>query len=61
MKDTNLSGYGFSGVYQLERAKQNKEEDLFDVMYEKYYSHWTDSEMQNAIAERKTYRDQYSF
>jgi len=76
MKDSNLSGYGFSGEYKLERSKQNKENgekssettasmttepDLFDVMYEKYYAHWTDSEMQNAIAERKRYRDQCSF
>lgn len=77
MKDNNLSGYGFSGIYKLERTKRNKEEDggkssettasmtiepdLFDVMYEKYYAHWTDSEMQNAIAERKRYRDQCSF
>lgn len=52
MKDTNLSGYGFSGVYQLEQ---------FDVMYEKYYAPWTESEMQNAIAERKQYRDLCSF
>ncbi len=77
MKDTNLSGYGFSGVYQLERTKQNKgdvgekssettatkttEPDLFDVIYKKYYAPWTESEMQNAIAERKQYRDQCSF
>ncbi len=77
MKDNNLSGYGFSGVYKLERTKRTIEEDgekssettasmttepdLFDVMYEKYYAHWTDSEMQNAIAERKRYRDQCSF
>lgn len=76
MKDSNLSGYGFSGEYKLERSKRNKEDgeksskttasmttetDLFDVMYEKYYAHWTDSEMQNAIAERKRYRDQCSF
>lgn len=27
MKDTNLSGYGFSGTYQLQRSKQNKEEE----------------------------------
>jgi len=61
MKDTNLSGYGFSGIYQLEPTKQNKGEDLFDVMYEKYYASWTESEMQNAIAERKQYRDRCSF
>ena len=76
MKDTNLSGYGFSGVYQLQRSKQNKKEDgknsesivshtsesdLFNEMYEKYYAPWTESEMQNAIAERKQYRDQCSF
>jgi hypothetical protein len=76
IKDTNLSGYGFSGTYKLERTRQNEEEDgekssvatankttepdLFDVIYEKYYANWTDSEMQNAIAERKQYRDQCS-
>ncbi len=75
MKDTNLSGYGFSGVYQLQRSKQNKEEqkgseradsqtseqDLLDAVHEKYYSQWTEDGMQNAIAERKQYRDQCSF
>lgn len=77
MKDANLSGYGFSGVYQLQRSKQRTEEDgekssettasqtseseLFDAMYEKYYANWTESEMQNAIAERKQYRDKCSF
>lgn len=77
IKDTNLSGYGFSGEYQLQRSEQNKDEDgeksgesassqtsepdLFDAMYEKYYAHWTDNEMQKAIAERKQYRDKCSF
>ena len=77
MKDTNLSGYGFSGIYQLGRTKQiqgeagdkrsettaskTTEPDLFNVVYEKYYAPWTESEMQNAIAERKQYRDQCSF
>ncbi len=75
MKDTNLSGYGFSGVYQLQRSKQNKEEekeskseddqtseqDLLDAVHEKYYSQWTEDGMQNAIAERKQYLDKCSF
>jgi len=69
MKDTNLSGYGFSGVYNLERGIQNKETtanqttepDIFDIVYKKYYASWTEREMQNAIAERKQYRDQCSF
>ncbi len=75
IKDTNLSGYGFSGVYKLQRSKQKKEEekgseradsqtseqDLLDTVHEKYYSHWTESSMQTAIAERKQYRDKCSF
>lgn len=75
MKDTNLSGYGFSGTYQLQRSKQNKEEekgseradsqtseqDLLDAVHEKYYTQWTEDGMQNAIAERKQYRDKCSF
>ena len=69
MKDTNLSGYGFSGVYKLERGIQNKETtanqttepDILDIVYKKYYASWTEREMQNAIAERKQYRDQCSF
>lgn len=75
MKDTNLSGYGFSGIYQLQRSKQKKgeekesiradnqtsEQDLLNAVHEKYYSRWTEDGMQNAIAERKQYRDQCSF
>lgn len=75
MKDANLSGYGFSGVYQLQRSKPDKEEeketkradsqtseqDLLNSVHEKYYSKWTEEGMQNAITERKQYRDQCSF
>ena len=55
MKDTNLSGYGFSGVYQLQRSEENKEEDG------EKRSKNRDSAMQDAIAERKQYRDKCSF
>ena len=75
MKDTNLSGYGFSGVYQLQRSKTDNEEekenkgadsqiseqDLLNAVHEKYSSNWTEDGMQNAITERKQYRDQCSF
>ncbi len=73
--DTNMSGYGISGSYQLKRSEKNEskdsenktsedptsEEELLDAIHEKYYSQWTDSEMVKAIEERKQYREACSF
>jgi len=73
--DTNMSGYGISGSYQLKRSEKNElkdsenktsedltsEEELLDAIHEIYYSQWTDSEMVNAIEERKQYREKCSF
>lgn len=75
MKDTNLSGYGISGVYQLKQSKENEteksesettknqmsEQKLLNEVHEKYYFQWTESEMLNAIEERKQYREKCSF
>ena len=75
MKDTNLSGYGISGVYKLIRAKKSEakvtteeiaerettDQELLDAIHERYYSHWSDSDMMNAINERKQYREKCSF
>lgn len=75
MKDTNLSGYGISGVYQLKQSKENEteksesettdtqisEQDLLNEVHKKYYSQWTESEMLNEIEERKQYREKCSF
>jgi hypothetical protein len=75
MKDTNLSGYRISGVYQLDRSEnketdeaqskttesQTSEQQLLEAVQEKYYSKWTEKEMQKAIKERKQYREKCSF
>jgi hypothetical protein len=75
MKDTNLSGYGISGVYQLMRSEKNEvkesenkisesqtsEQELLNAVHDKYYSQWKESEMLNAIEERKQYREKCSF
>ena len=75
MKDSNLSGYGISGVYQLKQAKENEpiksetetaetqisEQQLLNKVHEKYYSQWTESEMLHAIEERRQYREKCSF
>ena len=42
-------------------ASKTTESDLFNVIYEKYYAPWTESEMQSEIAKRKQYRDLCSF
>jgi hypothetical protein len=73
--DTNMSGYGISGSYQLKRVEKDEatdsenktsedptsEEELLDAVHEKYYSQWADSEMVKAIEERKQYREACSF
>ncbi|RKD31740.1 YARHG domain-containing protein [Lacrimispora algidixylanolytica] len=75
MNDTNMSGYGISGSYQLKRSEKNEakdsenkvlegptsEEELLDAVHEKYYSQGTDIEMVNAIEEGKQYREKCSF
>jgi hypothetical protein len=75
MKDTNLSGYGISGVYQLKRSKKNEteksesettetqisEQDLLNEVHKKYYSQWTESEMLKKVEERKQYLEMCSF
>ncbi|WP_394522954.1 YARHG domain-containing protein [Lacrimispora sp. JR3] len=48
MRDTNLSGYGISGVYQLKQSKENETEK-------------SESDMLKEIEERKQYREKCSF
>lgn len=75
MKDTNLSGYGISGAYKLIRTKKSEakvtkeeitesettDEEFLDAIHERYYSHWSESDMINAINERKQYLEKCSF
>ena len=75
MRDTNLSGYGISGVYQLKQSKENEtgksesdtaetqvsEQELLNEVQKKYYSQWTESDMLKEIEERKQYREKCSF
>ncbi len=71
MDDNNLSGFGISGVYQLERADkvvekeepetEMSEQDLLNEVYDRYYSHWSEDEMLAAIEERSQYRESCSF
>lgn len=71
MDDNNLSGFGISGVYQLERADkvvekeeaetEMSEQDLLNAVYDKYYSQWFEDEMLAVIEERSKYRESCSF
>lgn len=71
MDDNNLSGFGISGIYQLERADKGvekeesasemSEQDLHSAVYDKYYSHWSEDEMLAAIEEKSQYRKSCSF
>jgi hypothetical protein len=71
MDDNNLSGFGISGVYQLEKAdivgrrKEPKtemtEQDLQNAVYERYYSHWSEESMLAAIKEKSQYLESCSF
>jgi hypothetical protein len=71
MDDKNLSGFGISGIYQLVRATKDEEKeepasemselDLFNEIYDRYYSQWSEDEMLAAIEERSHYRENCSF
>lgn len=71
MDDKNLSGFGISGAYQLERTDaavineepdvQTSEQNLSAAIYDKYYSKWSEDEMLTAINERSIYLEDCSF
>lgn len=71
MDDKNLSDFGISGIYQLVRATKDEEKeepasemselDLFNELYDRYYSQWSEDEMLAAIEERSHYRENCSF
>lgn len=71
MDDNNLSGFGISGVFQLERsdkeakkeefASEMSEQDLHNAVYDRYYSQWSEDEILAAIEERRQYRERCSF
>ncbi|MFR3730187.1 YARHG domain-containing protein [Lacrimispora sp.] len=71
MDDNNLSGFGISGVYQLEKADKDvkkeepasemSEQDLHNAVYNRYYSQWPEDKMLAAIEERRPYRERCSF
>lgn len=42
-------------------GNQTSEQELLDAVHDKYYSQWTESEMVQAIEERKQYREKCSF
>lgn len=69
--DSNLSGFGISGSYQLKRADKDvekeestsemSEQDFLHAVYDRYYSQWSEDEMLTAIEERSPYRERCSF
>ncbi len=70
MDDKNLSGFGITGVYPLERADKFKiekagtelsEQDLQNAVYDRYYSKWSEDSMLAAIEERNQYLERCSF
>ena len=75
MDDNNRTGFGITGEYQLVRVNQSvvkeepaekakpemSEEDLLNAVYDKYYSHWSEEDMLEAIEERRQYRERCTF
>ncbi|MEY8353430.1 YARHG domain-containing protein [Lachnospiraceae bacterium 54-53] len=71
MDESNLSGFGISGLYQLVRADKGmekeepesvmSEQNIIDAVYDRYYSRWSDDEMLSAIEDRSQYRKSCSF
>lgn len=74
MADSNLSGYGISGFYKLERMKESNiaretqkeqgmqsEKEIGQLVYDRYYSKWSEDEMLSEMEKRKSYLDNCSF
>ena len=71
MDDKNASGFGISGVYHFTKsnpgseAKKSEpklsEQELADLVYEKYYAKWPDDKLTAAVEEKAKYRNNCSF
>lgn len=74
MADSNLSGYGISGSYKLIRMKEShlttdtkdvqeiqSEKDIEQLVYDRYYSKWSEEEMLAEIERRQPFLENCFF